>query len=69
MYTGGINFFSREFKGFKGQGVRVRGYGAGKDRACVYNVCTCDRVSICKGIIEREREIEKMESEKERSII
>lgn len=35
----------------------------------MYNVCTCDRVSICKGIIEREREIEKMESEKERSII
>lgn len=51
MYTGGINFsffffFFREFESFQVKGLRVED-GAGKDRACVYNVCTCDRVSIC----------------------
>lgn len=48
-------FFSRRVSGHKGW-VAER---AGKDRACVYNVCTCDRVSICKGIIDREREIDR----------
>lgn len=53
---GGVNFFfSRRVSGHKGW-VAER---ADKDRACVYNVCTCDRVSICKGIIDREREIDR----------
>lgn len=38
--------------------VRVR-EEVGKDRAYVYSVCRCDRVLICKGIIDREREIER----------
>lgn len=48
MYTGGINIFENLMVLGKGWGG---GWKLGEDRASVYNVCTCDRVSICKGII------------------